>query len=334
MRVNRRFLYWGVFLVAIGAVLVAVDLRIIDPATIVDALRLWPLAIVAIGIGLVLRRTRFSLPGGMLAAVAPGLLLGAGFAVAPHFALDCGAAGTGGATSTASRVGVFDGPARVSVTTGCGHLVVDTASGAGWQFQAGDTGSRAPIIDASARALSINTARPEGWHFSFGLGGDDDRGAIDTARDDWRVTLPTTAIEDLSLVVNAGQGQIHLPGAQIGHLDLTTNAGQTTVDLTEGAAASLTGTVNAGMLSISLPATSDAVASVKVNAGALQVCVPAGLGLSVHHTGALSGFSVDGVHQSGSEWQSDDYASATHHANLNVKVNLGNVEIDPIGGCK
>ena len=76
MRVNRRFLYWGVFLVALGGVLVVVDLGAIAPAVIVDVLRLWPLALVAIGLGLVLRRTRFSVPGGMLAAAAPGLLLG------------------------------------------------------------------------------------------------------------------------------------------------------------------------------------------------------------------------------------------------------------------
>ena len=37
MRVNRRFLYWGVFLVAIGGVLVAADLSAADSATIADA---------------------------------------------------------------------------------------------------------------------------------------------------------------------------------------------------------------------------------------------------------------------------------------------------------
>ena len=47
MRVNRRFLYWGLVLVAIGGVLVASDLGAIDTATLADVLRLWPLAIVA-----------------------------------------------------------------------------------------------------------------------------------------------------------------------------------------------------------------------------------------------------------------------------------------------
>ena len=36
----------------------------------------------------------------------------------------------------------------------------------------------------------------------------------------------------------------------------------------------------------------------------------------------------------GEDWQSPNYASATHRADLTVNVNLGNVEINPIGGCK
>ena len=234
--------------------------------------------------------------------------------------MDCGAGGA--PSSVATHQGVFDGPARVSVTTGCGSLVVSTAPGGGWQLEASDTSSRTPIIDASARSLSIDAGGHEGWH------------GFDTSRDAWRLTLPTTAIEDLSLVVNAGEGRIGLPGAQIGHLDLTTNAAQTTVDLSEASVASLSGTVNAGLLSFRLPATADLVGSMEVNAGALQVCVPSGLGLRVHHTGALSGISVNGLQQTGTDWQSPDYASAAHHADLNVNVNLGSVEINPIGGCK
>ncbi len=319
MRVNRRFLYWGVFLVAIGGVLVAADLRVVDSTTIADALRLWPLALVAIGAGLVLRRTRFSLAGGMLAAAIPGLLLGGGFALAPRISVDCGA---GGAPSTfETREGTFDGPAQVSVATGCGSLVVNTALGSGWVFEAGNTKSRTPDIDASGRQLSIDAGGRDGWHW------------FERGRDTWRLTLPTSAIDDLSVVVNAGEGRIALPGAQIGHLDLTTNAAQTTVDLSGASLSSLSGTVNAGMLSVRLP-DADVAASMEINAGALEVCVPSGLGLRVHHTGALSGVQVNGLQHSGSDWQSPDYASAAHHADLNIDVNLGGVEINPTGGCK
>jgi hypothetical protein len=48
----------------------------------------------------------------------------------------------------------------------------------------------------------------------------------------------------------------------------------------------------------------------------------------------LSGITVDGLQVTGNDWQSPDYASATHRADLNVIVNVGAVEINPIGGCK
>jgi hypothetical protein len=319
MRINRRFLYVGVFLIAIGGVLVAADAGGIDSGALASGLRLWPLAIVALGIGIVARRTRFSLHGGLLAAAVPGLVLGGGFALVPR-AMDCGthAASQNGA----AREGMFDGPARISVTTGCGSLVVTTAPGGAWRFDTGIASGREPIVDASARSLSIDAGGREGWR---GLG----RG-----RGTWILTLPTTAVEDLSLVVSAGEGRIGLPGAHIGHLDVTTNAAQTTVDLSGASVASLSGSVNAGMLSVRLPAAADVLGSMVVNAGALEVCVPNELGLRVRHTGALSGFSVNGLHQKDANWQNSSYASAAHRADLDIEINLGNVKINPIGGCR
>ena len=109
MQVNRRFLYWGIFFVAIGGILVASDLRAVDTPTLTDVLRLWPLALVAIGLSIVLRRTRLSLPGLMVAAAVPGLVVGGALAVAPRFIGDCGARGE--PASVASTQGTFDGAA-------------------------------------------------------------------------------------------------------------------------------------------------------------------------------------------------------------------------------
>jgi hypothetical protein len=89
MRVHRALLYTGVFLVAIGGVLVAADASGVAGATIVDALRLWPLAVIAVGTGLVLRQSRFSLQGGLIAAALPGLVLGGVIAAAPAHLPDC-----------------------------------------------------------------------------------------------------------------------------------------------------------------------------------------------------------------------------------------------------
>lgn len=320
MRVNRRFLYWGVFLVAIGGVLVVADLAAVDSATIEHALRLWPLAIIAIGLGLILRRTRFSVAGGMLAAAMPGLLLGGAFAVVPHFSVDCG--GRGQPVSYTTTQGTFAGPATVSVNSGCGSVVVNTAAGSAWQLNAGNTANRVPIVNSTAQSLSIDAGAKDGWHL------------FDAGRDSWDLTLPTSRIDDLSLVVNAGKGNIDLPGAQLGRLDVVTNAAETIVDASGASLSGLSGAVNAGLLSVHLPSDSDISGSLTVNAGALQVCTPPGLGLRVSHGGVLSGIKVNGLEASGADWQSPDYASAAHRADLNVIVNVGAVEINPIGGCK
>lgn len=319
MRVDRRSLYAGLFLMAVGGVLVAADLRAVDAATLGDILRLWPLAIVALGLGLVLRRTQFSLATGMLAAAVPGLVLGGGLAVAPRFVGDCAA--RGGPASSATQQGTFEGPASVSVRTGCGSFTVSTAPGNGWQLAAGNTAGRMPSVSSSAQSLSIGSSGDERWRF------------LDDGRDSWELILPTSEIADLSLVVNAGHGSVSLPGARIGSLALTANASQVVVDASEASVADLSGVVNVGSLSIKLP-DSDLTGSVRIGAGELHICAPPGVGLRVTTRGAAKHVMVGSLEHVGAEWESPGYGTATRHADLRVSVNFGSVQIDPIGGCK
>jgi hypothetical protein len=319
MRVNRKLLYVGVFLVAIGGVLVSADLVVADASAIRDALQLWPLAIVAIGLGIALRRTPFGLGGGLIAAAVPGLVLGGAFALAPRVVEDCGARGTGSSVTT--EQGVFDGPAQVHISTGCGTLVVTTEPGDAWRFEADNTTSRAPDVDATERSLTIDARGRMGWQ-RFG-----------DSRDAWRLTLPTSTIDDLSVVVNAGEGRLSLPDAQIARLDVTTNAGLTTVDLSDARVTTLAGTVNAGLLSYRLPA-ADVSGSFEINAGGLELCVPSDLGLRVRQEGDVAEITVNGQEQTDTSWESPNYASATYKADLSLQVHFGNVEINPIGGCQ
>jgi hypothetical protein len=319
MRVNRRFLYWGILLVAIGGVLVAADLRAVDTATLTDTLRLWPLAVIAIGLSIVLRKTQFSLPVLVAAAAVPGLVLGSALAVAPRFAGDCGARGE---LASATTQGTFDGPATVSVKSGCGSLNVKTAPGNSWQLDASNTAGRTPRIDAFARSLSIDATSDEGRSF------------LDAGRDDWVLTLPTSELDALSFVVTAAHGQIDLTGAQIERLVLTANAAEVVVDASAASVADLSAVINVGLLSIHLPAGSDVAGSLRIGAGELQVCAPPGVGLRVTARGTAKQVTVNGLHQSESDWVSPDYTSASHRADLRVSVNFGTVQINPIGGCR
>jgi hypothetical protein len=90
MRLNRTLLYTGVFLLAIGAALAVADLGQLTTAALTDALRLWPLAVIAIGLGIALRRTQAGLATGLLAAALPGLILGSAMATAPRLAMERG----------------------------------------------------------------------------------------------------------------------------------------------------------------------------------------------------------------------------------------------------
>jgi len=320
MRVNRRFLYWGILLVAIGGVLVAADVRAIDTATLTDALRLWPLAVVAIGLSIVLRRTSFSLPALVFAAAIPGLVVGGAMAIGPRFAGDCGVRGE--PVSAAPAQGTFDGPATVAVRSGCGSINVKTAPGNAWRLDAGNTSGRTPTVNSAARSLSIDATI------------DDESRFLDAGRDAWALTLPTSDIDSLALIVTAGHGQIDLTGAKIRDLALTVNAAELVVDASAASIAELSTVTNVGSLSMRLPASSDLVGSFRVGAGELRICAPPGLGLRVSTTGVARHVTVAGLQETGRNWENAEFASAPHRAYLNVSVSFGTVRINPIGGCR
>jgi hypothetical protein len=320
MRVNRRLLYVGVFLVAVGGIVVAADLGALDTAALADALRLWPIALIAVGLGLALRRSRVSLSSGLLAAAVPGLVLGGAFAIAPGFVGDCGVRDE--PASFAGQQGAFDGPATITVRTGCGAIDVTTAPGSGWQLSGGNTAGRIPSVTSSSRTLEIDSIGGHGWQ------------ALEAGRDTWTLALPTSELDSVSFVGNASRTHIALPGARIGSLALTADLSEIVVDASAASITSLSARVNLGVLSIDLPAGSDLTGTLRVGGGQIQICAPAGLGLRVTTRGEASEVTVEGLEQAGPTWQNPEYVSAAHHADLDVRVSFGEVAINPIGGCK
>ena len=84
MTVRRGTLYVGVFLIAAGTVTLGVAAGVLDPAAVADTLEvLWPLAVMSLGAGLVLRHSPAGLGAGVLAALVPGLALGASIVALP-----------------------------------------------------------------------------------------------------------------------------------------------------------------------------------------------------------------------------------------------------------
>jgi hypothetical protein len=320
MRVNRRLLYWGVVLVAIGGVLVAADLGAIETATLADVLRLWPLAIVAIGLSLVLRRTQIALPAMLAAALIPGLVVGSAFAIAPRFAEACDVRDQ--AQQIADERGTFDEPAVVSVRSGCGVLRVTTEAGSDWHLDVRGSGADAPNVNSTGRSLAVNV--PGGLRWS----------PFDGNRAAWNLTLPTSELRDLSFAVFAADALIDLPNADVGRLDLTVNAARTVVDLSEADVVELDATINVSQLVVTLPGDSDLTGTFRVGASDLEICVPPNVGLRLTARGNGEHVVVGGVEVDDGAWLSPNYQSATHHADLTVRTNFGAVDINPIGGCE
>jgi hypothetical protein len=319
MTVNRRFLYGGVFLVAAGAVTLVAQGDAVGSDVVAQALRLWPVVLIALGIGLLLRRTRFGLAGGMVAAAMPGLLLGGLVVAMPRMMPECGGVQAG---SFDTRQGTFDGAASVDLSLACGELSVTTAPGSGWQLRASNTTGAAATVAVSADRLSVTSSsrrRP----FGFTRGGDS-----------WQLVLPVAGTLDLAAEVSAGRGRFDLAGARLGNVRLTVNAGDAHVDLAEATVAHLSMSVNAASASLRLPSTQDFGADLSVNAGSLRVCAASDLGLRIHATTVLSSTNLVGLVRSGDVWESPGFSVANHHADVTITANVGSVDVNPMGGCQ
>lgn len=317
MNINRKTLYLGVFLIAAGAaVLVA---RGAEHGAIAQALGLWPVAIIALGAGLILRGTRLSLAAGMVAAAMPGLLLGGLVVAGPDVRMDCSQAQ---ASSHSRREGAFNGLASVNLELNCGDLSVTTQAGTRWQALTTDRAGLEPSIVATGSRLAIRSPEHDNY---VGLSWN---------ADDWSVALPTDVPLDLDATVNAGHVGLNLPGARLGDLMLTVNAGDLQADLSKSTLRRLQLEINAGTASMTLPATTSFSADFNVNAASLDVCVPTGLGLRIHQDGELSNTSYAGLVRSGDTWETPGYADALFHADVTMSVNVGSVDVNPEGGCK
>lgn len=318
MRVSRTFLYWGTFLVAFGVVMVVANARGVDDALVGDLARLWPVVFIALGAGLLLRRSRWSWVGGMLAAAVPGVVLGSAIVAAPQLVTVCDDPAP---AATTHEQGNFAGPASVDLRLRCGDVTVTTSAGDGWQLDAASAHGTPAEIVASPDRLAVTSAS-DGW-LGFHRG-----------PDVWRLTLPTTNAVDVAVEVDAGTGRIDLAGARVGELSLAANAADAHADLTAAIVDRLSAKLNAGAMSIRLPAADDVSGALTVNAGSLRICAPSSLGLRIHSSATLASATYPGLVRSGDTWESPDYATAAHHAELTVAVNLGSLELNPMGGCQ
>ena len=323
MRIDRRLLGWGAFLIIVGAIPLLVRGGYLAEAAIRPWPTLWPLLLIGWGLGLVLRRTPGEMLGSAISVVVLGIMGGGfiatGFGGLPAFGA-CGD-GTGG-TGFANSSGTFGSAAQVSIDFNCGTVDVGAIEGSGWTIAGTGPEGRGPVVESDEDNLRV--APPEKDFMGF-----------TDAGSEWLVSLPRAAQLDLTLTLNAGDGRVDMTGANLGSAGATVNAGSLTMDLAGAATlVSAGGTVNAGSATFNLPQSVEDI-NLTLNAGSITVCLPADTNLAVSWSGALGANNFDDiglVKTDDQHWVTAD-APPGPQVELDVSANAGSFELTLGGPC-
>jgi hypothetical protein len=322
---NRGFLNWGVFLVVLGAVPLAVQVGLIEASAVRELWRLWPLILIGLGIGLILRLTRVGWLGGVIVAATLGLLLGSLLAGGVRgISSACVGTGAGGEQSTQSgEAGAGRFAAQIELT--CGELVVSRVPGNTWTVVAHHAAGQGPAIAASPSRLEV---------------GSDVNGPVPffgQERRDWTVTLPIESELTMGMTLNAANGQVALGGGALESMSATLNASDARIDLSDAAMtgfASTSLTLNASSGTLLLPAQS-MTGSITLNASSLDLCIAPEAGVRIEHNGTLSSadFAPAGLSRSDDQWETPGFDAAASQLRLEISTTLSSVTLDRSGDC-
>lgn len=325
MHVDRRFLAWGVFFLALGVIPLSVRQGWLPASAVEGAFELWPLILVGIGLHLALRRTSLAALGGLVVALTLGIIAGSALAVGVwRFG------GLGGCTDASQAVaftpveGQLANQASVTLDLDCGELTLTPASGAAYHLEGQDDDGHGPVVDAEGDSVAIRNR--------------ESRSIFGGTKDTWRMTLGTDPTYQLDIGVNAGSAKVDLSSMRLRELSVGVNAGDMTLDLGDALQASeLTAHANAGAIRITLPLR-DLRGSVSANAGSIDLCAPDGVGLRIRTEEQITAaydFSRGGVTKvSDGVWETPGYASAEVKIELEASANAGAITLDPEAGCR
>jgi hypothetical protein len=317
VRVRRGLLFWGLFFIPLGAVPLLVRAGVIDSNAVANAWRLWPLLLVAIGVTLILGRSRAGILGTVVAGLALGTLAGGALAAGTPWVGNvggCGAIG-GEPDQRVDESGTFASPATVRFDLNCGSIDLGTQPGSDWRVVA-NYRNEPPNIVTSANSLELRS--PDGFA---------------NTRQGWEVTLPVDQTSDVEITANAGSGTIDLAGATLATLSADLNAGDLRIDISEGRVSTIDAAVNAGRLRVR--ADGDLHGRLSANAGSLELCVPedAALRISVEEQLTFAHNLDDrGLTRTGDVWSRDGSTSGGL-IDLAIEGNAANLTLDPEGGC-
>jgi hypothetical protein len=272
--------------------------------------------LIALGVLLLVGRTRASLAATAIVAVVIGSVAGAAFAAGPPWLgtiADCGFQ-PGDAAQRVERSGAWDGSPSVRLDLRCGTLDLRPTTASAWRFTGTYRGAP-PNLTASGRSLGVTA--PNGTH-----------------RQDWTVELPAGSVDRIDLTANAAGSTVALDTLELGALSATVNAGDLRVTVGSGRLDRLEATVNAGQLRITA-GSSDLAGTIAANAGSVALCVPSDASLRLTVTDQLTfanNLSARGLTRSGDgTWIRDGSGPVV---TLRVDGNAAALTLDPEGGCR
>jgi hypothetical protein len=318
MRIHRGLLFWGLFLIPLGAIPLLARANAIDLPAVGSASRFWPLILVAIGLALVLGRGRGSVVATAVLALVLGTIGGLALASGPGvvaMALDCGS--DRATDAQVDRNGTFSEPAELNLDLRCGSVDVTTGSGSAWSVHAAYSGVT-PRVEASANALDVTVPANAGAH-----------------RQNWSVTVPTDQTDAIKLKTNAGRATLQLEGAHLNRIEADMNAGDLLINGGSASIGRLDVQMNAGRVRITLDDSVPVTGEVSLNASVVDLCVPAGAELRLTTNDQLTfvnNLSERGLTKAGNVWHRAGTAGAPA-IELAIEGNAGSLTLDPDGGC-
>jgi hypothetical protein len=319
---NRRLVGFGLFLVTVGVVMVAVRQGLIPDEAARRAWNLWPILLIGIGVSMILAGRPGAGTGGLIVAVTLGVMVGSIAATGSVLPIGICHGGADHGTAFAGMSGDLAASARVSIEQDCGDLHVSTVAGSTWTLAGSSSDGHAPTASASPTEVRIKSADSG----VFDLGGSDT----------WDLALPRTPAIALDVQVNAGDARLDLTGANLASLSVQRNAGSVAIDLRETATVgSLDVEVNAGSGTLWLPNRS-LTGHLQANAGSIALCLPVGAGLRVaagESVAASNDFAAQGMTRNGTTWESPGYASAAVQIDLAADANAASLSLDSASTC-
>ena len=344
MRINRSLLNWGVFLIALGGVPLAVDQGWLESDIASELGQLWPLILVGIGLGLILRWTPISWFGGALVAATFGVIFGAAAVslrdndltnlqgIIPAIASGACADGDTPEETTTSEGIASSEQFTLNLSLPCGELTVERADDPTWRVEAAHESGEPPVVEDGdgANGTTDLSIRDRGGEEIAFIGRQ--------ARSEWDVEVPAEAVLTLRATLDAAKGTIDTGAGPVDRLDLTLNAADATIDLGEAESTVDTvigATLNASDGELVLPAGSTQI-SATLNASSLEVCAPEATPLQLELNETLSSSDLDDsglTDVGGGIWETAGFTRSGDYHLLEITSTVSSLTIERPESC-